>query len=56
MKQNLKNLGIGLSPLLLGSCAVVGYSSGSGWFFWPGGWIGLAVIVIVFLILAFWPR
>ena len=29
------------SALLQLSCVVVGYRSGSGWFFWPGGTLGI---------------
>jgi hypothetical protein len=35
-------------PLMQTGCMVVGYRSGSGWFFWPGGF---ALFVILFVIL-----
>ncbi|HEY0759488.1 MAG TPA: DUF3309 family protein [Acidisarcina sp.] len=31
-------------------CLAVGYSSGSGWFVWPGG-IGLVVLILLVLLL-----
>lgn len=31
-------------------CVAVGYSSGGGWFIWPGG-LGLLVIIILVLFL-----
>ena len=31
------------------SCVVVGYRSGGGWFFWPGGLGLLVMVLLVFL-------
>ena len=44
---------VGSAALLLltmTGCVAVGYSSGSGWFVWPGG-IGLLAIVLLILFL-----
>ncbi len=35
---------------LLTGCVAVGYSSGGGWFVWPGG-LGLLVLVLLLLFL-----
>ena len=35
---------------LLSGCVAVGYSSGGGWFIWPGG-LGLLVVVVVIALL-----
>lgn len=32
------------------SCVAVGYSSGGGWFVWPGGLGLLLVIIVIFLL------
>jgi hypothetical protein len=43
-----------LMPLLvltMSSCIGVGYSSGGGWFVWPGG-LGLLIVIIVVILLA----
>lgn len=29
------------------ACVVGGYSSEGGWFLWPGGFVGLLIIVVV---------
>lgn len=42
---------LALAPLQA-SCVVGGYSSRSGWFFWPGGLLGLVLIVGVIFLLA----
>jgi uncharacterized membrane protein YdcZ (DUF606 family) len=34
------------------ACVVGGYSNRSGWFFWPGGLIGLLVVIAVIFLLA----
>jgi len=39
-----------LSVLTQSSCMAVGYSSGGGWFIWPGG-LGLLVLIIVVVLL-----
>jgi hypothetical protein len=33
------------------SCVVAGYSNRGGWFFWPGGLLGLLIIVGVLFLL-----
>ena len=33
------------------SCVAVGYSSGGGWFIWPGGLGLLVIILLVFFLL-----
>jgi hypothetical protein len=39
--------------LLQPSCVVVGgYRSGDGWFFWPGGLVGIFLIVAVLFLLS----
>jgi uncharacterized membrane protein YdcZ (DUF606 family) len=39
--------------LLQPSCVVAGgYRSGDGWFFWPGGLLGVLIIVAVLFLLA----
>ena len=35
---------------VLSGCVAVGYSSGGGWFIWPGG-LGLLVVVLVLWLL-----
>jgi protein-S-isoprenylcysteine O-methyltransferase Ste14 len=35
---------------LLSGCVAVGYSSGGGWFIWPGG-LGLLLVVVVIVVL-----
>jgi hypothetical protein len=35
---------------LLSGCVAVGYSSGGGWFIWPGG-LGLLLVVVVIVML-----
>ena len=46
--------GTGAAGLLLCSmltgCLAVGYSSGGGWFIWPGG-LGLVVLILVIVFL-----
>jgi hypothetical protein len=39
-----------VATLGLSGCLVAGYSSGGGWFVWPGG-LGLLVIVLVIVFL-----
>lgn len=43
----LRSLALSAVCLSQTGCAVVGYSSNAGWFFWPGGWIGVAIMVAV---------
>jgi hypothetical protein len=34
------------------ACIVAGYRSGGGWFFWPGGILGLLLIIaVIFLVM-----
>jgi hypothetical protein len=40
-----------VATLGLSGCLVAGYSSGGGWFVWPGS-LGLLVIVLVIVFLA----
>lgn len=49
----MKRLGILITGLLLSSgCVVVGgYSSGRGFFLWPGTIVILVIVVILFLLL-----
>lgn len=35
------------ASLLQTSCVAAGYTSDGGWFFWPGGVVGLLVIVVL---------
>jgi hypothetical protein len=39
-----------LLALSMSSCVAVGYSSGGGWFVWPGG-LGLLVVIIIVILL-----
>jgi hypothetical protein len=39
-----------LATLELSGCMVAGYSSGGGWFVWPGS-LGLLVIILVIVLL-----
>jgi hypothetical protein len=39
-----------LLALSMSSCIGVGYSSGGGWFVWPGG-LGLLLVIIVVILL-----
>ncbi len=39
-----------IATLGLSGCLVAGYSSGGGWFIWPGS-LGLLVIVLVIVLL-----
>lgn len=55
IKHTLPTLILMLAMILQSSCAVVGYSSLGGWFFWPPGWVGLAVL-ISFLLFMLFPR
>ena len=34
------------------ACVVGGYSNRGGWFFWPGGLLGLLVVIAVVFLLA----
>jgi nitrate reductase gamma subunit len=43
--------GIGLLVLCSGCVVVGGYSSGRGWFIWPGGIVFLLLIIGLFLLL-----
>jgi uncharacterized integral membrane protein len=50
----MKNISVILMLLLalsMPSCVGVGYSSGGGWFVWPGG-LGLLLVIIVLILLA----
>ena len=49
--RTLSALALGVATLGLSGCLAVGYSSGGGWFIWPGG-LGLifVVLLVVFLI------
>ena len=40
-----------LFALTMSACVGVGYSSGGGWFVWPGG-LGLLLVIIVVILLA----
>jgi protein-S-isoprenylcysteine O-methyltransferase Ste14 len=35
---------------MLSGCVAVGYSSGGGWFIWPGG-LGLLLVVVLIVML-----
>lgn len=46
----MKRVSAFLVSLSQSSCVAVGYSSGGGWFIWPGG-LGLLVLIIVVILL-----
>ncbi len=46
MRWMLVALGALMMPAMLSGCFVVGYSSASGGFIWPGG-LGLVVMLLV---------
>lgn len=48
--KNLLTIVGALLVLSQSSCVGVGYSSGGGWFIWPGG-LGLVVLIIVVIFL-----
>lgn len=54
MKATAKRVGIAgvwlVAASMLSGCVAVGYSSGGGWFIWPGG-LGLLVVVLVLWLL-----
>lgn len=47
---------LAMASLAQAGCAVVGFSTGGGWFFWPGGWIGVLVIAILAGLFFFWNQ
>ena len=47
VRSVLAAAGLGLTTTMTG-CVAVGYSSGGGWFVWPGG-LGLVLLVLVLL-------
>ena len=51
---SIRVFAVGLAVLAiagsLNGCLAVGYTSGGGWFIWPGG-LGLALLVLLVLLL-----
>jgi uncharacterized membrane protein YdcZ (DUF606 family) len=54
MRAAMKRISIAGMLLLLTqtSCIVAGYSNRGGWFLWPGGLLGILIVVAVILLLA----
>ncbi len=52
--KTVARLGLGAAALLglnvLTGCVAVGYSTGGGWFVWPGG-LGLVVLLLLLFFL-----
>lgn len=51
LKQIAMAFGLLAPAAALTGCVAVGYSSGGGWFVWPGG-IGLLVMILLVLFVA----
>jgi hypothetical protein len=50
MKRLLLAGALLIAMLTQSGCIVIGYSSGGGWFIWPGG-LGLIILMVVLYLL-----